>query len=101
MEKRPVRIREILGIDAIGNDKQLDVVIEARIGMLLVTHHLIDGFAHVNAASLQFNLNQRQAIDENRYVKTVAIPSLDRRLVRDLKDILRRVVGAEKRKVDP
>ena len=56
--------------------------------MLLVAHHLIDGFSNVNATPLQFNLNEGKTIDKDCHIVAIDILPDNGYLVCHLKDIL-------------
>ena len=99
VEKLPVGVGEILCVHAVGHDENLDVVEQPSIGVLLVAHDLVDGLADVDSAPLQLDLHEREAVHEDGHVVAVLVLADDCGLVRDLKDVLRGVVGIEEREV--
>ena len=99
VEKLPVGVGEILCVHAVGHDENLDVVEQPSVGVLLVAHDLIDSLADVDSAPLQLDLHEREAVHEDCHVVAVLVLADDCGLVRDLKDVLRGVVGIEEREV--
>ena len=47
-----IRVCKVFCIHAVGNDEQLNEMIQAVIGMLFITHNLVDGFTDINATTL-------------------------------------------------
>ena len=65
----------------------------------MVTLHLVIGLLQFYAAFLEFNLHERKPVHEDGHVVAVLVLADDCGLVRDLKDVLRGVVGIEEREV--
>src|SRR5699024_3309885 len=84
-----VGVGEVFCIHTIGNDEGVYVVIESVIGVLSITHDLINSFLDVNSSAFQFDLSKRQTVDEDCYIVTVCILADHGGLVRYLEDILR------------
>ena len=70
-------------------------MIQTVVGVLLVSHDLIDSFTDVNAATLQFNLNQRKSIHENCHIITIDIFADNGCLIGYLENILGVVIVKE------
>ena len=48
----PIRVCKILRVYTVGNNEDLDEMVQTVVGMLFVAHHLIDRFSDVDAPSL-------------------------------------------------
>lgn len=46
-----VGVRKVFGINTVGNDKCLNVMIKSVIGMLFITHYLINSFFNINTSA--------------------------------------------------
>ena len=104
VDERPVKsefvaavgiVGEIAGIDAVGDDKDLDVIEQAAEGGLLVALHLIVGLLEFYAAFLELNLYQRKAVDKDGDVVAAGLAALNSNLVGYLEFILAPVVLVE------
>ena len=82
----------VLRVSAVGDDEDLHVAVEARAGpegVALVAVDLVEGLADGQAAALELDMDQRQAVDEDGDV--VAVPvcaGVDDVLVSDLEPIV-------------
>lgn len=81
-------IGEITSIYTIGNDKQLNIVEQPMKGYLVIALYLIVCLFEFYTPTFQFNLNQRETIDKNRYIIATLLSSLHCNLIRDLKLVL-------------
>ena len=75
LEARGVAV--VLGVRAVRDDEDLGVLIESRSGpeaVALVTVDLVERLLDRHAPSLQLDLHQRQAIDQNRHIIAVIMP---------------------------
>ena len=61
----------------------------------MITLNLIVSLFQFNAATLQFNLHQRQTVDENRDIISAFFAALNRDLIRNLKLILAPILLVE------
>jgi len=69
LEARGVAV--VLGVRAVRDDEDLGVLIESRSGpeaVALVTVDLVERLLDRHAPSLQLDLHQRQAVDQNRHI---------------------------------
>lgn len=71
-------------------------MIQSVVGVLLVSHDLIDRLADVNAATLQLNLNQRKTVYENCHIITIDIFTDNGCLIGDLENVLGVVIVKER-----
>ena len=71
-------------------------MIQSVVGVLFVSHDLIDSFTDVNTATLQFNLNQRKTVHENCHIITVDIFADNGCLISYLENILGMVIVKER-----
>ena len=85
----------ILGVDAIGDNKDLDILEETATGpegIPLITIDLIEGFAEGNAPALELNMHKGQAVDEDRNIVAIIMAGTlglaDLILIDDLQDIV-------------
>ena len=84
-------IGEILGINPIGDDEYLCKQEETMVGpvaMTLIPVDLIEGFFEFNPSSFEFDLNQRQAIDEEGDIIAIGIGAFLSDLTGDLIQII-------------
>ena len=92
-----VGVCKVFGINTIRDNKELDEVIQPVVGVLFVSHDLIDSFTDVNTATLQFNLNQRKTVHENCHIITIDIFTDNGCLVGYLENILGVVIVKERK----
>ena len=85
-------IGKIASVDAVGDDKELDVVEQAAEGSLLVALHLVVGLLKLYAAFLEFNLYERETVDEDGDVVAAGLAAFHGNLVGYLEFILTPVV---------
>jgi hypothetical protein len=90
----PGAVGVILGIRAVGNDKDLHILEQAAAcpeGIPLVAVDLIERLADGYAAALQLDVHQRQTVDKNGHVVAVVVPGAffgaDRVLIDDLQEV--------------
>ena len=81
-------IGEVTGVDAVGDDKDLDVVEQATEGSLLIALNLIIGLLQLYTTFLELNLYQWKAIDEDSDIITAGFAALDGNLVGYLELVL-------------
>lgn len=98
MKHISIRVGKILCIYTVGHYKKLDKVVQSIVGMLFVSHHLIDSFSNVNATLFQFHLNKRETIDEYCHIIAIDILADNSCLICHLKNVFC-VVGIEEREV--
>ena len=99
-----VVVGEVVGAVAVGDDEELHEAQErARVavaGIVLVVDDLLDGAARVDAERLQFDLDDRHAVDEqDDVVAVVAVVGVDAELADDLEAVLAPVVDVDQRVV--
>ena len=73
---RRVVLRVVLRQRAVADHEQLDVLEQARAGpeaVALVAVDLVERLADVDAAALELDVHQRQAVDEDRHVVAVGV----------------------------
>ena len=69
------RVRIILGIGAVGDHKNLHKLIKSAgcpKAVPLVAVDLVKGLPDGNAPAFQFNMDQRQTVDQHRHI--IAVP---------------------------
>ena len=81
-------IGEIASVYTIGDDKQLNIVEQPMKGCLMIALYLIVCLFEFYTPTFQFNLNQRETIDKNRYIIATLLSSLHSNLIRYLKLVL-------------
>ena len=91
-----VGVRKIFGINAVRDNKKLDEVIQSIVGVLLVSHDLIDRLTDVNAATLQFDLDQRQTVHEYSHIIAVDILTDNGCLIGHLENVFCVVIVEER-----
>ena len=81
-------VGKIACVHTIADDKKLDVIKQAVERGLVVALYLVVGFFQFHPATLQFDLDQREAIDKNRHIITAFLATFNGDLVGDLIFIL-------------
>ena len=99
-----VVVGEVIGGVAIADDEQLHEAEEragvAVAGVVLVIDDLLDRAAGIDAQRLQFNLDDRHAIDEQQdVIPMVAAVGIDPELADDLEGVLAPVVDVDQREI--
>ena len=85
-----VLVRKVLGLHGVGHDEHLDELEQAEERFGPVPVDLVDGLVDLDARTLELDLHERQAVDENRHVVTVRLVDVlhvllvHRHLMRDL-----------------
>ena len=72
-------------------------MIQPVIGVLFVSHDLIDRFSDVNATTLQLNLNQGKTIHKDCHIVAIDILADNGCLISDLKDVLCVIIVKERK----
>jgi len=89
----------VLGIDAVAHNQQLREPIQTFVGVegvLLVAVDLVEGFLHLQAAPLELDLYDGDAVGQNRHVVAVLVAAFLIDLVGDLPLVGRCVVAVKK-----
>lgn len=81
-------VGKIASVHTIGYDKQLDIVKQSMKGSFVVALYLVVRLFQLHTSALQFNLNQRQTVNEYRHIITALFPSFNCNLVGNLKLVL-------------
>jgi len=80
-------VGQVLGIDTIADDEQLDILEQTMIApkrMVLIPVDLVEGFLNLEPGSLEFNLHQGKAIDQEGDIVAIFVGTLLLDLVSDL-----------------
>ena len=85
-------IGEIACVDAIGDDKELDVVEQATERGFLIALHLVVGLLKFNTTLLELYLHQRKAVHEDRDIVTAGFSTFNGNLVGYLELVLAPVI---------
>ena len=67
----------VFGVGAIGDHKDLYILKQTAAcpeGIPLVAVDLVEGFPDGHTAPLEFDMHQRQSVDQNRHVITIVVP---------------------------
>ena len=94
-----VGVGKVFRVHTVGNNEGLYVVVESVIGVLSITHDLINRFLDVDSSAFQFDLHEGQSVYKKRYIIAIRVLADNGCLMRYLEDVFG-VILVNKGKVD-
>lgn len=91
LEVLPGVVGVVLGVDPVADHEELHELkqpLRGPVAVPLVAVHLVEGLFEFQPPAFEFDLHQRQAVDQDRDIVAVFVGTLHRHLTRDLEFVL-------------